>query len=248
MRGLADGEALGDLGSGVGAAVLGQDELVVDALGFHLPDQLGDLGLEALGLVVDGDDHRVAGRVGRLRHVLPFPQLAVRLRLPAASVSGDVVLLERRVPEGQVPAAEEVPHHGDDGGYEGLALAGGERAGRGPEPEQTEHHDVHDERRQVHQEEEAELAPPAPGSPGAERPVLVPDEAVDDAQQVGDGLGRDVGHPGMNGEQHRRRPRSTTVLVTPTTTNRRRLSGRAVAAEEPGDSGGYADWKSRAIC
>ncbi len=53
-------EPLGDGRRGVGAAVLGEDELVVDALGVHLRDELRDLGLEALGLVVDGDDHRIA--------------------------------------------------------------------------------------------------------------------------------------------------------------------------------------------
>ena len=65
------GQPFGYLGSGVGAAVLGQDHLVIDALCIHLRDHLGHLGLEAFGLVVDGDDHRVAGRAGRVRHLVP---------------------------------------------------------------------------------------------------------------------------------------------------------------------------------
>ena len=82
---------------------------------------------------------------------------------------------------------------------------------------------------------------------GAERPILVPDEAVADAQDVGDGLGGDIGHAGDEGQQVEGAQVDDGVGQTDDQ-EAHGLAGRAVATQERWKWRKVYGWKSRAIC
>ena len=146
----------------VATAVLGQDQLVVDPLGLQPPHQRGDLGGQTLGLVVDGDDD---GEARRRLHGAASPHwVRHRCRSDRAlrrrgGVPASAGLLYSGVPEGEVPAAQEVPGYRDHGGGKRL-----EPCASAVEPESSQMPRTVNtttftsKRRQVDGEEDGELA------------------------------------------------------------------------------------------